>query len=105
MYKETCSVYGGGVQPGRRAGSGVGWYIVESPKQVRKRFSSITKTIHFAHLVILFIYSMHMHNTHTTCCHTNQCCQDRGYENFGTSNLQYLNYLKIVHLVVRFITF
>ena len=31
-------------------------YIAESPKLGTKRFNSITKTIHFAHLVILFIY-------------------------------------------------
>ena len=41
---------------GRRAGSGVGKYNAESSKQGSKRFNSITKTIHFAHLGILFIY-------------------------------------------------
>ena len=52
----TCFVYGGGVMPGRRAGSGVGKYNAESPKQSSKRFNSITNTIHLAHLVILIIY-------------------------------------------------
>ena len=46
----------GGVMPGRLAGSGVHKYNAESPNQGRKRFNSITKTIHFAHLGILFIY-------------------------------------------------
>ena len=32
-------------------------YNAESPKQGSKRFNHITKTIHFAHLVILFIYA------------------------------------------------
>ena len=44
--------------PGRRAGSGVGKYNAESPKQDSKRFNSITKTIHFAHLGILYYLSM-----------------------------------------------
>ena len=34
----------------------VRWYNAESPKQGDKRFYSITKTIHFAYLGILFIY-------------------------------------------------
>ena len=42
---------------GRRAGSGVGKYNAESSKQGSKRFNSITKTIHFAHLGILLIYA------------------------------------------------
>ena len=29
------------------------------PKQSRKRFNCITKTIHFAHLSILFTYGLH----------------------------------------------
>ena len=45
-------VYGGGVIPGQRAGSGSGdgKYNAESSKQDSKRFNSITKTftIHFA---------------------------------------------------------
>ena len=41
--------------PDRRAGS-VGKYNAESPKQDSRRFNSITMTIHFAHLGILFIY-------------------------------------------------
>ena len=41
---------------GRRTGSGDGKCIAESPKQNSKRFNFITKTIHFAHLVVLFIY-------------------------------------------------
>ena len=36
----TCFVYGGGVMLGRRAGSGVGKYKDESPKQGSKRFNS-----------------------------------------------------------------
>ena len=51
-------MYGGGVMTGWRAGSCFGKYIAESPKQDSKRFNSITKTIHFAHLGILFIYGM-----------------------------------------------
>ena len=43
--------------PGWRAGSGIGKYNAESPKQDSKRFNSMTKTIHFAHLVILFIFA------------------------------------------------
>ena len=39
---------------GRWAGSGVGKYNNESPKQGSKRFNCIT--IHFAHLGIIFIY-------------------------------------------------
>ena len=41
---------------GRRAGSFVGRYNAENPKQDSKRFNSITKTIHFAYLGLLFIY-------------------------------------------------
>ena len=50
-------MYSGGVMPGRRAGSGVGKYNTESPKKESKRFNSVKKTIHFAHLCILFIYA------------------------------------------------
>ena len=39
-------------------GSGSGNYNAESPKQGSKRFNSITKTIHWAHLGILFIYGV-----------------------------------------------
>ena len=49
-------MYGDGVMPGRWAGSGVDKHNAESPEQGSKRFNSITKTIHFAHLGILFIY-------------------------------------------------
>ena len=42
--------------PGRRAGSAVGKNNAESPKQGSKRLNFITKTIHFAHLVLLFMY-------------------------------------------------
>ena len=52
IYIRTFCVYGSGVMLGRRAASGVGKYNAESPKQGSKRFNSITKTIHFAHLVI-----------------------------------------------------
>ena len=52
----TCFVYSGAVMLGRCSGSGVGKYNAESPKQGSKKFNSTTKTIHFAHLVILFIY-------------------------------------------------
>ena len=51
-------MYGGRVMLGWRTGSGVGKYKAESPKHGIKRFNYITKTIHFADLVILFIYSM-----------------------------------------------
>ena len=54
----TCFVYGGGVMPGWRPGSGVGKYNAESPKQGSKRFNSITKRIRFAHLGILFIFCL-----------------------------------------------
>ena len=54
MYSKF--VYGGGMMPDWQAGSCVDKYNAESPKQDSKRFNSITKTIHFAHLVILFIY-------------------------------------------------
>ena len=40
----------------RRAGSGGGKYKAKSPIQGRKGFNPITKTIHLAHLVILFIF-------------------------------------------------
>ena len=57
----TCLVfvYSSGVVPGRWAGSGVGKYNAERPKQGRKRFNSIysTKTIHFSYFRILFIYA------------------------------------------------
>ena len=36
--------------------SGVGKYNAESSKQDSKRFNLITKTSHFSHLGILFIY-------------------------------------------------
>ena len=42
---------------GRRAGSGVGKYNAKGSKQDSKRFNSITKTSHFDHLDILFIYA------------------------------------------------
>ena len=50
----------GGVMLSRRAGPGVGKYNAESPKQGSKRFNSITKTIHFAHLGIIFIYARNL---------------------------------------------
>ena len=50
-------MYGGRVMLGWRTWSGVGKYKAESPKQGIKRFNYITKTIHFADLVILFIYN------------------------------------------------
>ena len=46
---------------GQWAGSGVGKYIAESPKQSSKRLNSITKTILFTQLVILFIYVSMLH--------------------------------------------
>ena len=56
-------VYGGGVMPGRRAGSGVDMYVLyctvynaESPNQGSESLNFITKTIHFLHFGILFIY-------------------------------------------------
>ena len=39
----TVTVYSGGAIPGRRAGSGVGKYSAESPKQDSKRFKSQVK--------------------------------------------------------------
>ena len=51
-------MYGGGVMLGWRAGSGVGKYNAEVLKQGSKRFNSLTQTIHFAHLGILFIYAL-----------------------------------------------
>ena len=55
-------MYGRGVMPGRQAGSGVGLHIAKSPKQGSKRFISITNTLLFAQLVILFFYGH--------CCHS-----------------------------------
>ena len=56
----TCFVYGGGVMPGWRAGLGVGKYTVQcrEPKTGHQKVQlySFTKTIHVAHLCILFIY-------------------------------------------------
>ena len=52
----TCFVYGSGVMPGRRTGSGVGKYNAKIPNQGSKRFNSVTKTIYFAHVGILFIF-------------------------------------------------
>ena len=52
----SCCLYSGGVMPFRREGSGVGKYKAKRPKQGSKRFNFITRTIHFAHLGILFIY-------------------------------------------------
>ena len=51
-------MYGGGVMPGP-ADRVRCWllYIAESTKKGSKRFNSITKTIHFAYKVILFIYA------------------------------------------------
>ena len=46
--------------PGQQAGSGVSNYNAESPKQDSKRFNSITKTIQFAHLVLLLIYGTNL---------------------------------------------
>ena len=40
-HVRTCFVYGGGLMPGRRAGSGVSKYNAEIPKQGTKRFNSI----------------------------------------------------------------
>ena len=40
----------------RWAGSDVGKYNAKSAKQDSEKFNFITKTIHFAHLDILFIY-------------------------------------------------
>ena len=54
-------MYGRGEMPGRQAGSGVGLHIAKSPKQGSKRFISITNTLLFAQLVILFFYGH--------CCH------------------------------------
>ena len=48
-------MHGGGVMPDRQAGTGFSKYSAESPKQDSKRFNSITKTIHSAHLGILCI--------------------------------------------------
>ena len=45
------------MMPGRLPGSGVGKHNAKSTKQGSKRFNSITKRIHFAHLGILFIYA------------------------------------------------
>ena len=48
--------------PGQCAGSGV----AKSSKQDSKRFNFISKTNHFAHLVILFIYCGVFKNVHST---------------------------------------
>ena len=65
----TCFLHGGGVMLGRRAGSGVGKYNAESPKQSSKRFNSIMKTIHFAHLGILFIYELYRPQKVVSACY------------------------------------
>ena len=52
-------MYDGGVMSGRDAELGVGQYIAESPKQGSKRYNSITKTIHFAHLVTVYYLSIY----------------------------------------------
>ena len=57
------TLYGGGVMLGRQAGSCVGKYNDESPKQGSKSFNSFTKTIHFAHLSILFIYGFDLNES------------------------------------------
>ena len=54
--------------PGRRAGSGVGKYNDESPKQISKRFNFITKTIHFSSLLLLFIYGPKLQTSETPSC-------------------------------------
>ena len=55
-HVRTCFVYGGGVM--RAGGQGqVLVYNAESPNHGSKRFNSVTKTIHFAHLDMLFIYA------------------------------------------------
>ena len=59
IHIRTCFVYGGGGAV--QAGSGGGkLYNAESPKQdsKSKRFKSITKTIHVAHLGMLLYLSM-----------------------------------------------
>ena len=53
------TVYGGEVMPCRRAGSGLASTVkCLEPKTGQKKVNSITKTIDFAHLGILFIYDM-----------------------------------------------
>ena len=52
-------MYDGGVMSGRDAELNVGQYIAESPKQGSKRYNSITKTIHFAHLVTVYYLSIY----------------------------------------------
>ena len=49
----TCFVYGGGVMPGRRAGSGVVKYNAESPKQAAKGSTSLQRRSG-----IFFIYAL-----------------------------------------------
>ena len=53
--KRTLFVFIGGVMPGQHAGSDVGKHNAERPKQAGKRFNSITKTIHFAHLQLYYL--------------------------------------------------
>ena len=43
---------------GPAAGSVVSYFIAESPKQGSIRFISISKTIQFAHIIILVIYAL-----------------------------------------------
>ena len=61
----TCFVYSGGVTLGQQNGSGGGKYNAGSPKQGSKRFNSITKTIHFAHLGTVYYLSMGPLNENT----------------------------------------
>ena len=56
-FRVPCQYHGWGM-PRRQAGSPIAVlymreYIAESPKQGRKRFTSIVKTIGFDHLVII----------------------------------------------------
>ena len=41
-------------------------YNAESPKQGRKRFNSVVKTIGFGHLVIIYLWSMYSNFTESS---------------------------------------
>ena len=66
----SCCLYSGGVMPFRREGSAVGKYNAKSLKQGSKRFNFITRTIHFAHLGILFIYVPFLLQNYAICMHS-----------------------------------
>ena len=59
IHKDTLWVRQWSDAMGRRAGSVVSKHSAKSPKQSSKRFNSITKKIHFAHLgIIIYLWGV-----------------------------------------------